>query len=188
MSELIELVYASRSTIKGSDTGSVEPAVARILTQSRRNNTPKEIGGVLCYGDGHFFQCLEGERVEVEQLYEKLHEDDRHRDVSLLRKGPIAQRRFKLWAMKYLSVDRDIRKFLSDEGMQRFDPFALDDARIDSLLEVLRTATEATRHSGGDRPAPSDADRADGRLLGALGVGAVAAALVVIGLVVFVIL
>ncbi len=188
MGELIELIYASRSTIKGSDTGSVEPAVARILTQSRRNNTPKEIGGVLCYGDSHFFQCLEGELESVEQLYEKLHEDDRHRDVSLLRKGPISERRFKLWAMKYLSVDRDIRKFLKNEGMERFNPFALDDAQIDRLLGVLRTATEATRHSGGDRPAPADVDRADSRLLGVLGVGGVAAALVVVALVVFVIL
>jgi hypothetical protein len=155
MSELIELVYASRSNVSRSGSGQgVEPEIGRILTQSRRNNEPKRIGGVLCFGDNKFFQCLEGERSAVEQLYNKLHDDPRHRDVTLIRKRPVQQRRFKLWAMKYLTLDRGLREKLARRGHEGFDPFAFDDETTDEVLEVLKESTEAPVPEG-DRPAPS---------------------------------
>ena len=153
MSDLIQLIYASRSNVEtSSNPTGVEPAIGRILQQSRRNNKPKEIGGVLCYGDGHFFQCLEGEREIVESLYDKLHEDERHRDVTLLTKRKVDQRQFKLWAMKYLSVDAVVRKELDRAGLKTFDPFQFDDSLIERMLVVLHESTEAQRTPAGDRP------------------------------------
>lgn len=187
MSDLIQLVYASRSNLdsKAGQSG-INPGVARILTQSRRNNNPKDIGGVLCFGDDHFFQCLEGERDVVEGLYERLHEDDRHRDVTLLLKRPIEERRFKLWAMKYLSVDREIRATLEQGKLDRFDPYRFDDALIEKMLTVLQSATESQRSSAGDRPQASAGggdSLFDNLPLVYLGIGAGVAALVVILLV-----
>ncbi len=153
MPELIELVYASRSNVaRNSDGLGVEPEIGRILTQSRRNNEPREIGGVLCFGNDTFFQCLEGEREVVEKLYNKLHEDPRHRDVTLLRKRPIERRRFKLWAMKYLTLDRSLRDKLKQRGRGRFDPFDFDDQTTDEVLDVLKQSTEAPPPPQGDRP------------------------------------
>ena len=153
MSDLIQLIYASRSKVAVSDnpTG-VEPAIGRILQQSRRNNKPKNIGGVLCYGDGNFFQCLEGERDVVETLYDSLHEDERHSDVTLLKKRSVEERQFKLWAMKYLSVDEGVRKELDRAGLDRFDPFKFDDALTDRMIKVLHQSTEVQRTPAGDRP------------------------------------
>ncbi|MDZ7791652.1 MAG: BLUF domain-containing protein [Xanthomonadales bacterium] len=154
MPELIELVYASRSNVARNTGGlGVEPEIGRILIQSRRNNEPKEIGGVLCFGNDTFFQCLEGEREAVEKLYNKLHEDPRHRDVTLLRKRPIERRRFKLWAMKYLTLDRGLREKLQRRGHDRFDPFSFDDETTDEVLDVLKQSTEAPPPQG-DRPMP----------------------------------
>lgn len=144
MSELIELVYASRSNVARNKRGlGVEPEVGRILTQSRRNNEPRKIGGVLCFGNDTFFQCLEGERDAVEKLYNKLHDDPRHRDVMLLRKRPVESRRFKLWSMKYLTLDRALREKLQRHGHRQFDPFNFDEETIDGVLDVLKAATEA---------------------------------------------
>lgn len=154
MSELIELVYASRSNVARRNGGvGVEPEIGRILTQSRRNNEPLAIGGVLCFGNDIFFQCLEGERHAVEKLYSKLHDDPRHRDVTLLRKRPVERRRFKLWAMKYLTLDRGLREKLRTHGHDRFDPFRFDDSAIDDVLDVLKASTEAPLPEG-DRPTP----------------------------------
>lgn len=162
MSELIQLVYASRSNFETSNnpTG-VEPEIGRILQQSRRNNQPKEIGGVLCYSDGNFFQCLEGERDIVEALYEKLHEDDRHRDVTLLRKRTVNERQFKLWAMKYLSVDEQVRSELRNAGMKRFDPYRFDEELTDRMVRVLHKSTEIQRTPAGDRPQGSGSNHSD---------------------------
>jgi hypothetical protein len=153
MPELIELVYASRSNVARSKSGTgIEPEIGRILTQSRRNNQPLEIGGVLCFGNDTFFQCLEGERDAVEKLYNKLHDDSRHRDVTLLRKRSIDRRRFKLWAMKYLTLDRVLREKLAEHGHDQFDPFRFDDETLDDVLDVLKESTEAPAPQG-DRPA-----------------------------------
>lgn len=154
MPELIELVYASRSNVSRSPSGvGVEPEIGRILTQSRRNNEPLRIGGVLCFGNDTFFQCLEGEREAVENLYNRLHEDPRHRDVTLLRKRPIESRRFKLWAMKYLTIDRTLGDKLKQHGHDRFDPFRFDDTTTDEVLDLLKASTEAPIPQG-DRPRP----------------------------------
>ena len=155
MLELIELVYASRSNVPRNSGGlGVEPEIGRILTQSRRNNEPKEIGGVLCFGNDMFFQCLEGEREAVEKLYNKLHDDPRHRDVTLLRKRSIERRRFKLWDMKYLTLDRGLREKLRRRGHDRFDPFNFDDETTDDVLDVLKQSTEAQSPQD-DRPTTS---------------------------------
>jgi hypothetical protein len=185
---LIQLVYASRSNLESThDAAGIEPGVARILTQSRRNNKPKNIGGVLCYGDGHFFQCLEGEAAVVEELYAHLHDDPRHRDVTLLLKRPVEQRQFKLWAMKYLSVDRVIREQLEREGLDRFDPYRFDEATIDRMLIALREVTETQPVQPGNRtPDPATTDtRRDSLPLAWLGVGAVLASLVAISVLAF---
>ncbi|NBB92507.1 MAG: blue light sensor protein [Gammaproteobacteria bacterium] len=154
MPDLIELVYASRSNVTGNPGGAgVEPEVGRILYQSRRNNARLGIGGVLCFGNDTFFQCLEGEREAVEKIYNRLHDDPRHREVTLLRKSPIASRRFRLWAMKYLTLDRRLRDKLKRHGYVPFDPFGFDDANIEEVLELLRESTEAPLPRD-DRPQP----------------------------------
>ena len=66
MSDLIQLVYASRSNLHShSDPTEIEAGIGNILLEARRNNGPREIGGVLCFGDDFFFQCLEGERARA---------------------------------------------------------------------------------------------------------------------------
>ncbi|HMA98559.1 MAG TPA: BLUF domain-containing protein [Wenzhouxiangella sp.] len=146
MAAIIRLVYASKINFDPSaDEGVVPSVVQEILSQSRRNNDPHNIGGVLCYGDGYFFQCLEGERSLVENLYDRLLEDERHRDVTLLSKRPVQQRMFKLWTMKFMSVDAKIRRMLEVENLESFEPHQFSDLMIDRLLVELRDASEKRR-------------------------------------------
>jgi len=148
MSDLIQLVYASRSNLHShSDPAEIEAGIGHILLEARRNNGPREIGGVLCFGDDFFFQCLEGERTQVEGLYDRIQADDRHRDVTLLLKRPVPQRRFKLWSMKYLSLDRAIRDVLDERGLKCFDPFKFDSKCTLEMLNVLQKAVERQHHS-----------------------------------------
>ena len=189
MSELIQLVYASRSKLKATnDPADIKSGVARILTQSRRNNKSNNISGVLCHGDGCFFQCLEGDRDAVEALYERLHEDDRHRDVTLLLKRPVEARRFRLWAMKYLKVDQAVRLQIQKAGLDRFDPYCFDEPTIGRMLTVLQEVTPASgigassRESGQPAPFPRMADMLP---LAYLGVGAVVFSLVAMSVLAF---
>jgi hypothetical protein len=143
MSDLIQLVYASRARLSAPGRGSSVPLeIGRILVQSRHNNAMRGIGGVLCYGDGVFLQCLEGERDVVEALYRQIQEDRRHRGVSLLRKRMVPQRHFRIWAMKYLHLDPSLRQLLSELGYERFEPFGFDEDALDRVLAALRQSIE----------------------------------------------
>merc|ERR1711879_1004616 len=68
MPELVRLVYASYSSSTASLSG-IQPEIGTILTQSRKNNARAQISGVLYFGDGCFFQCLEGEESRVKETY-----------------------------------------------------------------------------------------------------------------------
>lgn len=143
MSQLIEQVYASRSAFEvNQSSGGVAPEVARILAQSRRNNQKLEIGGLLYYGDGCFFQCLEGEEEKVEALFRRIRRDPRHRDIQVLSRRKIDQRRFGDWFMKYVPAEAGVRQFLADRGMRSFDPYAFDHKSIAEMLGVLDEAED----------------------------------------------
>lgn len=146
MGDLLRLVYASQSNFEPQARGdAIEPPVADILAQSRRNNEPLNIGGVLCYGDGFFFQCLEGDRAAVEALYDKIRADSRHRNLTLLSKKSVRQRMFKLWSMKFMNVDAKIRRMLQVEKLETFEPHSFSDLMVERLLVELRDASEKRR-------------------------------------------
>lgn len=144
MTEIVELVYASRAAFTPVGGGGVEPEVSRILSQSRRNNPRHNVGGVLCYSDGHFFQCLEGAANDVEAVYRRIATDPRHQDLKLLSRRPVGERRFKTWSMKYLAVNDGIRRLLQDSGLKEFRPYRFGDDTVRRLVSFLHQATDPT--------------------------------------------
>jgi len=142
MTEIIEMLYASRAAFAPVGGGGIEPEVSRILSQSRRNNPRHNVGGVLCFRDGHFFQCLEGEAQEVESVFRKIAADPRHKDVKVLSKRTVPRRRFQSWSMKYAAVDSAISNLLQKHGQQRFNPYAFDNNLLGALVTQLHTATD----------------------------------------------
>lgn len=146
MADLLRLVYASKTNFDSTGAeGDKNPVLAEILTQCRRNNEPRNICGVLCYGDGFFFQCLEGERSAVESLYDRLLNDTRHRDITLLSKRSVRQRMFRQWSMKSMNVDARIRRMLQIENLESFRPHSFSDLMVERLLVELRDASEKRR-------------------------------------------
>lgn len=136
--ELIRLTYCSTATFNSLEQSSgVEREVARILMESRRNNPRKEIGGVLHYGNGYFFQALEGRRQDVNERYEKIVQDKRHRDVELLAVHAVDERMFPDWSMKYVSVEARISDLLAEHGMDQFQPYQFDEDFCEQLIQCF---------------------------------------------------
>ncbi|MBA1145679.1 BLUF domain-containing protein [Ectothiorhodospiraceae bacterium WFHF3C12] len=142
-SDLVRLNYASTATFQPNVSGGIEVSVARILAESRRNNSECRIGGVLHYGDGYFFQCLEGEREVVNERYHRISQDDRHKDVQLLSFDRVSNRMFPDWSMKYLPIEGQIRQLLAKRSMT-FNPYRFDDTMIDELLRLCVLGSDPT--------------------------------------------
>jgi hypothetical protein len=138
MSNLIRLIYVSRANFEPTNNGGgIEPRVARILMQSRRNNPKKQVGGVLYFGDGCFFQCLEGQSDAVNALIAKIMQDERHSDVQILKVIPIGERIFRNWSMKYIPLESDVSALLKKHKMDSFNPYEFSDELTDDLIELF---------------------------------------------------
>ena len=55
------------------------------------------------YRDGVFLETLEGDRTDVYKAYDRIMDDDRHLDVTLLELEPIDERRFTDYKMCFES-------------------------------------------------------------------------------------
>lgn len=133
--DLICLSYCSTATFASAPRGfGVDPEVNRILVHSRRNNRARGIGGVLHFGEGCFFQYLEGPADMIDGLYARICRDPRHRDVQRLTRRPIRSRRFENWSMKFVAIERIVGDVLGRHGMERFDPYRFTPALIDDLV------------------------------------------------------
>lgn len=153
MPQCERIVYISRAAFAANNPSSaVEPEIGRILMQSRRNNPSRGLVGVLYYGDGHFFQVLEGERAAIDALLGTLLQDTRHGDLTVLSRHAIGQPSFAGWSMKYVPASDDVKKLLASFGQSRFDPYQFDDAQIGAMIALLqqRSAASEPRRSISD--------------------------------------
>lgn len=145
MKKLLQIIYISRSTFESPEVvNKIEPNVARILAKSRVNNRKNGLVGVLYFGDGVFFQCLEGEEDTVNTLLAKLEADPRHKDLKIISKKYIDQLSFGEWAMKFAPLDEQITKFLKENGFQTFDPYLFSGEVINKFLNQLFNAYDPT--------------------------------------------
>ena len=76
-----------------------------ILKVSERNNANDDITGILMHHNGLFFQILEGEKKLVEDCYNRICLDTRHRAISLLVSEPVKSKDFLGWSMRYVGPD-----------------------------------------------------------------------------------
>ena len=151
MSNLIRLVYVSRSSFEAAkDFSGIEPTVARILMQSRKNNPKQKIGGVLYYGNGFFFQCLEGYSDTVNALTSKIMKDDRHVDVQILKVNQIEDRLFKNWSMKYIPLEKDVVNVLKRHQVKEFNPYEFNDELIDEFVSLFAKVSDPSEQADQD--------------------------------------
>lgn len=181
---LIRLAYASEATFneKPVEQG-VEPNVARILMTSRKNNARSEVVGGLYYGDGCFFQYLEGEEDAVRQLYERIARDERHRKVTTLVEEPLSERTFTSWSMKYVPLSSDVQKFLDRHNMKSFQPLNFTRPLCEEMIQLIHDSSEQGRVVNHRELASSRKAASSG--IGGVGVGLVIAGLAIVGALIY---
>ena len=135
---LVRLMYASRA----SETVRPE-ALNAILKKSTHNNPGVGITGVLCFSGEIFLQVLEGGRLQVSKLYNRIAQDPRHRDVVLLSYEEIEERSFAGWAMGQVNMGRlNPALLLKYSEAAVLDPYAVSGKVSMALFnELVATAS-----------------------------------------------
>ena len=62
---------------------------------------------MLLYREGKFMQTLEGPEIEVQRLREKIRNDPRHGEFTILMEAPIVERSFANWSMGFKKITQD---------------------------------------------------------------------------------
>lgn len=78
-----------------------------ILKTSIHNNQRDQISGMLLYCGGKFIQVLEGPKERVNEVFEKISMDPRHKRIAMLLEGNLTERNFAGWNMGYKSISPD---------------------------------------------------------------------------------
>ena len=131
--DLFRLVYHSRNAIVGLEE-EVDASVRQILAASQRNNRSDGVTGALMFTDGLFAQILEGQRMQVERVFDRIQMDDRHTEVTLLSFDPVTRRDFPNWAMAYVGLGEGHAHCAVDSA---FDPEAASGSEVAGHLRHL---------------------------------------------------
>ncbi|MEG3166285.1 BLUF domain-containing protein [Sphingomonas sp. PB2P19] len=140
--DLYRLVYYSRNAITG-DAEAVASEIAAILAKSQANNERVGVTGALMFNSGCFAQVLEGSQSAVEEVFERIQQDERHGDVSLLAFDPAPERAFENWSMGFVgsSID-DAARYSGLAQDTGFDPARMTGEALFATLHSLALEEE----------------------------------------------
>ena len=142
---LYRLVYYSRNLVAGDDA-TLRINVDDILAKSRTNNQRDGITGALLFNSGCFAQVLEGPLSAIEAAFERIQQDDRHGEVSLLAMDPITSRSFPNWAMGFVGASGEHAESFRKIGQASgFDPARLNGEQLYVLLKDLALEEESQK-------------------------------------------
>lgn len=136
MGQIHYLTYVSRMTLKAGVTPST---LSDIMTVAQRENLVHQITGFLCFGNGYFFQYIEGEKSAIEQLFGNIQRDGRNRDVTLKSKGVIEQRLFQDWQMLMVNINNPETHEDVINAFLPVLPAGSTAAAADKFVEVMRS-------------------------------------------------
>lgn len=138
---LTQLIYSSRTTHTLTNH-----ALNEIIASSQRNNAEFGLTGALCYANGSFLQCVEGERMAIQVLFQYLHTDARHQKIEISSVDKIDQRRFPTWAMIFFSYQNILNRLnLKNLAMAEFDIFSMSPSKANEFFEdVAQYVTTAS--------------------------------------------
>ena len=141
---LVRLLYASRAT-----AATTPEAIESILQQSRANNPALGLTGVLCHCGDVYMQALEGGRVAVNAMYNRIARDARHRDIVLLHYIEVTERHFAGWTMGHVNLGKlnpSVLLKYSDKPV--LDPFHVSGRASMALLEELIATAQIVGRAG----------------------------------------
>lgn len=143
MTEMLHrLVYYSRNRMAG-EPEQLAQAITAILAASRINNARVGVTGALMFNAGCFAQVLEGPQAAVENVFERIQQDERHGDVSLLAFQPVEARAFEAWSMGFVgSSVADAALYGSVAQDSGFDPARMTGEMLFETLHRLALEEE----------------------------------------------
>lgn len=136
---MFRIIYVSTATSAFSDD-----ELSSLLEGARVRNLGSNVTGMLVFSGGDFLQVLEGEPSQVIATYDRIAQDQRHADITVLQRGVgYGPRLFAGWTMGFKAMSDDASGLLRLN--QRIDLRQLDEI---SALDFLKAcSSESARQT-----------------------------------------
>lgn len=138
-------MYISNITSTGLSGASTLNDIAEV---SIKNNKIDNITGILCYGNGYFFQYVEGSEQALTNLKNSLLMDDRHKDLKVLEFSTLAERRFTGWSLRSIILERWMSNDPKVKALMPFKPYSWSSNEHHQFLDVLQGYYEQQEEKG----------------------------------------
>lgn len=134
----VQLIYVSDLVNRS------EAELGPILESAERHNGADGITGMLLYNDGNFLQVLEGTHSKVRAAFERIRQDARHGNITVLSEEEVPERHFPGWSMGYRQLNpADIARFPQYANYFQFGfQAAAFKAKPGTALELLELFSE----------------------------------------------
>ncbi len=137
------LIYRSRSLLP-ERSESVESGLSEILRVARTNNRKHGVTGALMFYEykDWFAQVLEGEESKVQDLFERIKKDPRHKSIEVREAEPVPSRLFSKWAMALVAEhgEPDSPLVATAGGISEAEPWHMTEDQ-ERVLTQLRDIT-----------------------------------------------
>ena len=134
---MYRIMYLSNATVRFTDED-----LEKLLEIARTNNSKKNVTGLLIMKGRTFLQCLEGNKEDVIEIFEKIKLDDRHDSIVELIEENEGGRYFPNWWMGYKNINHldavKTQKLLDFSDEKNVSKFSTDD-----ISEVFKDFIEA---------------------------------------------
>ena len=151
LTTLYQFVYISRITSTGLSGASTLNDIAKVAIKNNKNDN---ITGILCYGNGSFFQCIEGTEQALTNLKNRILMDDRHKDVQILDFSKITKRRFTGWSLRSIILERWMLKDPKVKALMPFTPYKWNANEWHAFVDILQNYYEDQESVGDIDPQP----------------------------------
>ncbi|MBU5617826.1 BLUF domain-containing protein [Psychrobacter sp. TAE2020] len=143
--DLYQLLYVSRITSIGLSGASTLNDIAKI---SVKNNKADNVTGILCYGNGYFFQYVEGSEQALTDLKNRILMDDRHKDMHTLEISALLKRRFTGWSLRSITLERWMLSDSRVKALMPFKPYNWDAKERRQFIDTLQGYYEEQKNIG----------------------------------------
>ena len=122
---LRQIIYTSQASEQFNKRSLLD-----LLHTSRGYNTIDNISGVLMHRDGYFLQIIEGEQDVIEDLFQRINNDTRHKNIKMILDRSVESRLFSNWAMGCADFDEPELSMLPGIRTDLSNPEVIEDLII----------------------------------------------------------
>lgn len=136
MPHLHRILYRSDAAFLTSSEDAMRQ-VRHIVDVSQARNVASGLTGALLLSAGVFIQALEGPLEAIEDTFERICRDLRHRRVRLLELAAAEQRTFGEWSMAQITPTRQLARIGS--GVDGVAGAQIDAVSASAIIELMRS-------------------------------------------------